>query len=607
MWKTLDSDIHEKDELKENDCIESRISQRLKNMITSILWDKSHHIKELISEEVKQILRDEWVKRAFVAKNILESFTEDMVNLQDENHIILECNEAFSKFVWFPKREIIWKSCRDIICDPIWCKWKCPIDWIKVWNTDKYLVEFDWRFLEKSAQMVFDDCWNFIWIVEIYKDRSEIINKNRIIEDMNNSLMKTNELLSSALENSKQWVWEWDFTNWEINVDEHYYRILWYTHEEILLSYEKLIEMVHPDDKAFIAKEKRLIIRWKKDNFQITHRVKNKSGEYIWVTISWNVCEKNTDNTALKAVWTLMDITSSVDIEKILLDKEKRLEAIVKSLPELLLIIDKEWNYKEIKSWNSKIFFWVRKIWMNIKEVFDKKNSKNILNAISTALVWKEVQNIKYSLESDWKNHYFEWNVQALNEDQVLIITREVTEDKELQMKLKKLATRDSLTSLFNAWTFIEMLKVSINNARRLEKKLAVLFIDLDNFKSINDVYGHSAWDAILKEVADRLLSATRWTDIVSRMWWDEFTVILNKIDWDDDAVIVIERIYNSLMESYNLKWEKINVWSSLGFSMFPEHWETVEELMENADVAMYKVKWSWKWNYTIFEINKSN
>ena len=587
-------------------CLENRISGKLNNLIWEVFGWTNQELVHIVTNKIFKILEQEWIKKAIYARSILESFTDEMVNLQDENHIILDCNDAFSKFVWFPKKEIIWRKCTDILCDPDKCQWKCPIESMKIWNTNKYIVEYDWRHLEKSAQMVYDDCGTYLWIVEIYKDRSEIITKNAIIESINNSLLKTNKLLYSALENSNQWVWEWNIWSWEMHVDEHYYKILWYWHEEIDFSYNNWLELVHPDDKAYIARENRLISRWKKSDFQITHRIKRKSWDYIWVTISWKVCEKDDNWLPHKLVWTLMDITSSVDIKKILLEKEQRLEAIVKSLPELLLIVDKNWVYKEIASWNSKIFLWSRKIGHKIHEVFDRKNTKNILSAITKAIETREVQNIRYSLEDKWKMHFFEWNCQALNDDQVIIITREVTEDRELQLKLKKLATRDSLTWLFNAWTFVEMLKQSINNAKRLSNKLAVLFIDLDDFKKINDTYWHAIWDALLKEVSDRLLSATRWSDIVSRMWWDEFTVILNKLEWEDDAVLVIERIYNYLKEPFNLKDNEIYIWASLWVSMYPEHWETSEELLENADVSMYKIKKWGKWSYTIFEINKS-
>jgi diguanylate cyclase (GGDEF)-like protein len=169
------------------------------------------------------------------------------------------------------------------------------------------------------------------------------------------------------------------------------------------------------------------------------------------------------------------------------------------------------------------------------------------------------------------------------------------------------MALHDSLTGLSNQFSFHDKLQHTINVAKRQEKQFAVLFIDLDHFKEVNDTHWHSIWDGLLQEVAQRLLSSTRWSDIVSRIWWDEFSIILTSMEKPEDYEIVAQRIVKSIWDEFVIKWKKIHIWSSIWISIYPDHWEDAETLVTHADVAMYRVKGNWKNWYFIYEKRKES
>lgn len=167
----------------------------------------------------------------------------------------------------------------------------------------------------------------------------------------------------------------------------------------------------------------------------------------------------------------------------------------------------------------------------------------------------------------------------------------DITTQKTIEKKLEQMAHYDSLTELPNRMLFFDRLGQILGNAKRYGFKFALLFIDLDRFKLINDSLGHSSGDIMLKEVAERLKSCLREADTVARMGGDEFTVILSKIASKDDAAYVAEKIIKSLEKPFILGGQECSIGASIGISVFPEDGATMEILMRNSDMAMYSAK----------------
>jgi diguanylate cyclase (GGDEF)-like protein/PAS domain S-box-containing protein len=167
----------------------------------------------------------------------------------------------------------------------------------------------------------------------------------------------------------------------------------------------------------------------------------------------------------------------------------------------------------------------------------------------------------------------------------------DITSIKQTQQRLDYLAHHDALTDLPNRLLFDERLKQSIRQAKRHNTGLAVAFIDLDRFKNINDTLGHHAGDELLQQVSIRLKLAVREGDTVARISGDEFVMILEDVNSQQDAETVIVKIMRAFQHHVLIKSNEVCVSCSIGISLFPQHGDNFEEIMRNADIAMYRTK----------------
>ena len=175
-----------------------------------------------------------------------------------------------------------------------------------------------------------------------------------------------------------------------------------------------------------------------------------------------------------------------------------------------------------------------------------------------------------------------------------------ITERKESEQKLKYLATHDNLTGLPIRCLCMDRLEKIIQMASRKQTKAALLFIDLDGFKEVNDTYGHEVGDHVLIETSARLRSCVRKSDTVARIGGDEFIVLLSDVADEQGAVNVATKILDKAGKPYCNSLVEANVGASIGIALYPRDASTAETLINQADKAMYKVKSQGKNNYAI-------
>ena len=173
----------------------------------------------------------------------------------------------------------------------------------------------------------------------------------------------------------------------------------------------------------------------------------------------------------------------------------------------------------------------------------------------------------------------------------VVELRHEIQERKLAEEKVHKLAYYDSLTGLANRTLLKDRLVHIMAHARRQKTQLAILFIDLDGFKQINDTLGHNYGDEVLKNVAQRMLGAVRDVDTVARLGGDEFIVVLEGVNGLQEINIIVRRIFDTLMKHHFLTEQKLLVTPSIGISVFPDDGSTCDVLIKHADSAMYQSK----------------
>ena len=178
---------------------------------------------------------------------------------------------------------------------------------------------------------------------------------------------------------------------------------------------------------------------------------------------------------------------------------------------------------------------------------------------------------------------------------------KEIKKRKIAEKNLKHLAEHDPLTGLPNRILFADRLKQAMKNAKRYEESVAVLFIDLDHFKNVNDSLGHSAGDKLLQDVSKRLKNSVRQSDTVARLSGDEFAIILDHFNHVDTIISVVQNIMHSLEKPLYIENQELYITLSLGISLFPEDAQDTDTLIKNADTAMYKAKNSGRNNYQFY------
>lgn len=188
-----------------------------------------------------------------------------------------------------------------------------------------------------------------------------------------------------------------------------------------------------------------------------------------------------------------------------------------------------------------------------------------------------------------------------------LSIIRDITQRKQVEERLQYLATHDPLTELPNRELFNDRLIHSLSLAKRNDRHVAVLFMDLDGFKSVNDQFGHEKGDQFLKVIANRLEGCIRESDTVARLGGDEFTFILENIDDEENVVTVVDKILTSISKPYTFEDHKIKISASIGISLHPHDGDDPQTLVKSADLAMYSAKQSGKSRYMFASQHTNN
>ncbi|MBF0627576.1 MAG: diguanylate cyclase [Magnetococcales bacterium] len=167
----------------------------------------------------------------------------------------------------------------------------------------------------------------------------------------------------------------------------------------------------------------------------------------------------------------------------------------------------------------------------------------------------------------------------------------QLLERSAVEARIRHQATYDGLTDLPNRILFLDRLDHAISLARRTREALALLFIDLDRFKEVNDTLGHACGDELLRQVGQRLKNCVRHSDSLARLGGDEFTVIVANVCQPPDPDIVAEKILTALAQPFMLNGTQVTISASIGITLFPDHGADLTTLLENADQAMYEAK----------------
>ena len=202
--------------------------------------------------------------------------------------------------------------------------------------------------------------------------------------------------------------------------------------------------------------------------------------------------------------------------------------------------------------------------------------------------------------DREFLEHTLDVSSKEMHDLYVSLEEKSQTKLAQSEARYKALARHDSLTGIANRYALEEELKRLISSSRRQHKSFALLFMDLDHFKNINDTHGHDFGDLLLKEVVKRILPHLRAEDIMARLGGDEFVIVLTDIN-EEKLVVVIEKILGLFREPWNIDGHRLNISTSIGVVLFPKDGMDAGELLKNADIAMYRAKEMGRDNFSFF------
>jgi len=248
----------------------------------------------------------------------------------------------------------------------------------------------------------------------------------------------------------------------------------------------------------------------------------------------------------------------------------------------------------------------------NVCDIMPSDIAQQIMRSVERVLQTGDLHSFQYQLPTKNKNHY-EVKFIVCGEDRVFALISNITQYKRAAENARYLAYHDTLTGLPNRYLFNDRLKQAIAHAEREKQLLAILFLDIDNFKHTNDTIGHKAGDVLLQSVAERLARCLRSADsvsrlspgesetLVARLGGDEFTMLLSDISNIQDPAKVAQRILSMVAEPFIIGSHEVFITASLGIAVYPFDGKDLDTLLVNADVAMYQAKDQGRNNYQYY------
>jgi diguanylate cyclase (GGDEF)-like protein/PAS domain S-box-containing protein len=467
------------------------------------------------------------------------------------------------------------------------------------------IVSFSALFSAASGQGYFGnnslsnvyDLWGFLVIFGILGMTLSAVNFQRNRSRI--QIERSERNLKRAQHVSKIGSWELDIVKNKIEWSEETYRIFGLEKGGVLTP-EIFFRYIHPDDaeKEAAAWQAALL----GEPYDIEHRIL-VLGEVKWVREQAEL-DFDANGKPVFCFGTVADITQ----HKLEEDQLRLAAKVFESTNEAILITDISNNIVAVNDAFTNMTGYT------IEDV-KGRNPKLLSSGEHDAVFYQDMWN-SINMLGSWqgeivdkskagRNFYKHMSINVVRNDQDIIthyvsISSDISERKEYDKNVHFLAYYDVLTGLPNRTLLRDRLGQLIASAHRDNAQFALLFLDLDRFKYINDSMGHSVGDKLLQSVALRLQACVREGDTVSRIGGDEFIVLLREID-EQGVAMVAEKLLKTLATPYSLSGQEISTYASIGIALYPQHASDIDVLMKNADAAMYNAKENGRNNYKFF------
>jgi diguanylate cyclase (GGDEF)-like protein len=419
--------------------------------------------------------------------------------------------------------------------------------------------------------------------------------------------------LTQALIASNSNIWEWQSDN-DLYYAPRITEELGYVQLGNEVSCQQHVDIIYGlDRQQYLLKWQRFVSR-QDISFDVTYRMQAKNGEILWYRDVGSIVPGNKKDDNVLVTGTYSNVTSTIaDQEKlrlfgeaykhthdwvIIYNNQQVVLAANEAFYETFSIDENAVLADEIKriyklQGNNTAHFWQKLAGLNADEQWSGEDKVAFEGGrICDVIVFVKAVASVYDFNSI---EYY------------LVVISDISEQKEAEQKLRKLASYDSLTGLPNRALLLDRIQHAIDHAMRSQTAIAVFFIDLDRFKTVNDTLGHKAGDQLLTIIAQRLTQLLRQDDTVARLGGDEFVVVVEDVYDPDKLSSVASQIIKVIDTPIQLGNQTVSVSSSIGIALYPGDALNSEELLRNADIAMYHAKENGRNNFQYFTEHMNN
>jgi len=453
-----------------------------------------------------------------------------------------------------------------------------------------------WRWLSWSDQALLDAQGQVVAIIGVGRD---ITAYKQIEEQLRISEARLNEAQRVAGLGS----WELNLQDDTLHWSDEVFRIFERNPQQFTPSLANFLDAIYPEDRERVRHAYANSIMQRRP-YEITHRLQMDDGR---IKVVQERCETfyNAQGKALRSIGTVQDITLRTQIE----ERLRQAATVFASTREGILISDADnriitvnpafttitgYSEAEVQGQNPRLF------------------ASGRHGHAFYAAMWASLNSTGYWQGELWNRRkngedYPEWLTISVVRDvtgkisHYIAVFADITQIKQSQERLDYMAHYDVLTGLPNRLLLWDRLEHAMQRAARNDRQVAVLCLDLDRFKDINEGLGHLVGDALLSRVAERLVGAVRRQDTVARLSGDEFVVILEGINSSDEAAHLAEKLARVLREPFSIEEHELSLGASIGISLYPHDGCGADALLKQADAAMYRAKAAGRGSYQFF------
>ncbi|EBA00612.1 response regulator receiver modulated diguanylate cyclase/phosphodiesterase with PAS/PAC sensor(s) [Marinobacter sp. ELB17] len=415
------------------------------------------------------------------------------------------------------------------------------------------------------------------------------------------------EMLKSVINANNIGTWRLNLQSGELTINEKWAHLLGYKLHELMPTDRKTWEnLTHPEDLAYCISELEKHSMGQVPAYEADIRMKHKNGEWVWINTRGQVLSSTEDGKTEWLIGTHFDINDRITAQRKSNEQSKQMHAIVESMQDGVVTISNKGVIRTFNRGAECIFEYGRDeaIGLDVNVLINTPNRDYLNKYISNYISRNTGNAIQRYHELDAINKYGTvfpieigmTQMPPLGDIDFVVIVRDITQRKKREDEIRQLAYYDPLTRLPNRRLLKDRLQQVIANCGRQSRYAALFFLDLDNFKNLNDSLGRTKGDLLLCQVAARLIESVRHGDTVSRLGGDEFVVLIEGLSSDrNEAAVQVEaaagKINVQLTQKFDLDGSPYNGSASIGVTTFNSNDSSLEDLLKQADMALYKAK----------------